>query len=144
MKKKGFTLIELLAVITIMAIMVVIATPNIIGMLSKGKKEQYVADASNMISKAKYMYSNKDRYPGAFTTSGSCSLISIANLGLNDSQKKDAFGDPYDLTNSRVQVCVQDNKYVYSISLKSEKHCLGCDDYIAEDSIVVGNVIEKK
>jgi len=59
--KKGFTLIELLAVITIMAIMVVIATPNIIGMLSKGKKEQYVADASNMISKAKYMYNNKDR-----------------------------------------------------------------------------------
>lgn len=143
MKKKGFTLIELLAVITIMAIMVVIATPNIIGMLSKGRNEQYVADAKNMISKAKYMYSNKDRYESSFSFDGTCYFISISNLGLNDSQKTDAFGGAYDTDNSRVKIC-QTNKLEYSILLESENHCLKtCGDYIAEDSITIDKVVEK-
>ena len=39
MNKKGFTLIELIAVVVIMSIIAIIATPNIINMIDKGKKE---------------------------------------------------------------------------------------------------------
>ena len=38
MKKKGFTLVELLAVIVILAIVAVIATPIILGVIDKAKK----------------------------------------------------------------------------------------------------------
>ncbi len=38
MKKKGFTLVELLAVIVILAIIAVIATPIILGVIEKSKK----------------------------------------------------------------------------------------------------------
>ena len=38
MKKKGFTLIELLAVIVILAIIALIATPTILGVIEKAKK----------------------------------------------------------------------------------------------------------
>ena len=42
MNEKAFTLVELIAVVVIMAIIMVIATPNIVNMLDKGKKEDYV------------------------------------------------------------------------------------------------------
>lgn len=54
--RKGFTLIELIAVVVIMAIIALLATPNIIGLLEKGKKEEFVADAKEFISKASYQY----------------------------------------------------------------------------------------
>jgi len=38
MKKKGFTLIELLAVIVILAIIALIATPIILGVIDKAKR----------------------------------------------------------------------------------------------------------
>ena len=38
MNKKGFTLIELLAVIVILAIIALIATPTILGVIEKAKK----------------------------------------------------------------------------------------------------------
>ena len=39
MKKKGFTLVELLAVIVILAVIALIATPTILGVIEKAKKE---------------------------------------------------------------------------------------------------------
>lgn len=57
--RKGFTLIELIAVVVIMAIIALLATPNIISLLEKGKKEQFVADAKEFVSKATYMYKSE-------------------------------------------------------------------------------------
>lgn len=55
MNKKGFTLIELIAVVVIMSIIAIIATPNIINMIDKGKKDQYITNAKEFISKATYI-----------------------------------------------------------------------------------------
>ena len=49
MNKKGFTLIELIAVVVIMAIIALIATPNIVNMMDRGKKEDYIAYAKEII-----------------------------------------------------------------------------------------------
>lgn len=146
MERKGFTLIELLAVITIMAIMAVIATPNIISMLNKGRKEQYVADAKNMISKAKYKYTNRDKYSSLFTVNGSCYTISITNIGLTDEEMVDVYKDRYTNT-SHVKVCTEAGRLVYKIYLVSGKHCLGkngaCTTNIKEEEITTDLVIEK-
>ena len=37
MRKNGFTLVELLAVIVVLAILITVATPNIMGLLTKEK-----------------------------------------------------------------------------------------------------------
>ena len=49
MNKKGFTLIELLAVIVILAIIALIATPIILNIINDTKKESLVRSAENYL-----------------------------------------------------------------------------------------------
>ena len=51
---RGFTLVELLATIAIMAILMIVAVPNIINILDKNKKTTYVEDARKLVALAKY------------------------------------------------------------------------------------------
>ena len=92
-----------------MAIIMVIATPNIVNMLDKGKKEDYVADAKNFISKATYEYrkdennicdSDTEGNQGANSTN-ECT-ISLKNLGISEEDQKDPYGLKYDLDNSKI------------------------------------------
>lgn len=52
MKQKGFTLIELLAVIVILAIIALIATPMILGVIESGKKGAFESSARGIIKVA--------------------------------------------------------------------------------------------
>ncbi len=54
MNKRGFTLIELLAVVIILGVIMMIAVPNVLGMLDKNKKNTVVTDAKEMINLAEY------------------------------------------------------------------------------------------
>ena len=113
MNEKAFTLVELIAVVVIMAIIMVIATPNIVNMLDKGKKEDYVADAKNFISKATYEYrKNEDNIckgtDGSDTeenqeaNSNNKCIIFLKNLGISEEDQKDPYGLKYDLDNSKI------------------------------------------
>ena len=44
-KRNGFTLVELLAVIVILAIILLIAVPNVMGIIEKAKKDSYCSTA---------------------------------------------------------------------------------------------------
>ena len=73
MKKKGFTLIELLAVIVILAIIALIATPIILNIISDSKEESnkrsvelYGKAVEQAI--AKYQLNNNESILGTFTT----------------------------------------------------------------------------
>lgn len=100
MNKKGFTLIELIAVVVIMAIIALIATPNIVNMMDKGKKEDYVADAKEIISKATYMY-KLEKYKNKFDSDNS-DKIYLKNINGIDDDFKDPYGFSYDKANSYV------------------------------------------
>lgn len=171
MKNKGFTLIELLAVISIMAIMAVIATPNIINMLNKGKKEQFITDASTMISKAKYRYLN---FPETFSEDAStgCKYISIGNLGLNSDDLESAYysdnnKEVYNTGKSKVYVCSNTDAttgkktQIYKIILYTTKpieggsnedaHCLSatgvsgsCSTPVEEVALDMDKVVEAR
>ena len=59
MKKKGFTLIELLAVIVILAIIALIATPLILGVIEDAKKGAFESSASGIVESAEQAYMQK-------------------------------------------------------------------------------------
>ena len=116
MKEKAFTLVELIAVVVIMAIIMVIATPNIVNMLDKGKKEDYVADAKNFISKATYEYrkdengllceentadGNDNPIEGASNEEKKCTIM-LQKLGISEEDQKDPYGLNYDVENSKI------------------------------------------
>ena len=56
MKKKGFTLIEFLAVIVILAVIALIATPAVLNIIEDSKKAAAEASARNVVSAAKTYY----------------------------------------------------------------------------------------
>ena len=111
MNKKGFTLIELIAVVVIMSIIAVIATPNVINMMETGNNKKYISDASNFISKAKYMY-NQEKYQNKFKDVNIDNVpakqISLKDIvGINADDEKDPHGYLYDLEHSTVAIYTQ-------------------------------------
>ncbi|MGE5456211.1 MAG: prepilin-type N-terminal cleavage/methylation domain-containing protein [Ignavibacteriales bacterium] len=57
MKKQGFTLIELLAVIVILAIIALISTPIIIGLIDNARKEAFQNSAYGIVKAGVFLYS---------------------------------------------------------------------------------------
>ena len=60
MNKKGFTLVELLVVIAILALLVIIALPNVLSMFNKAKKDTFLTEAKSIFkeSASKYISDN--------------------------------------------------------------------------------------
>ncbi len=110
-KKNGFTLVELLAVVVIMAIIALVAVPNVVSMLERNKKKQMVSDAKEMFNK----FQNKITL-GTLECDKTCNL---KDLGL--SGKQDGYGDKYDDTSS---ITYDNNNKTFTITLKTDKHCL--------------------
>ena len=67
--KKGFTLIELLAVIVILAIIALIATPIILGIIEDARKGSIEASANGYIDAVEYQIA-RDEIKGTETSSG--------------------------------------------------------------------------
>lgn len=84
MKSKGFTLIELIAVLVIMSIITLLATPNIISLMNKGREDDFMADVRTMVSKALAIHKEN---PAKQTISFS---------DLDGVEQTDAYGYKYD------------------------------------------------
>ena len=144
MNKKGFTLVELLAVIAIMALIAGVAIPNVVNMLDKGKKEDYIKDAKAIISKVKYMY-NLKTYQAKFQSQGSCKTINLENISFDITT--DAFGGTYDKTNSIVKACEVGDKTEFSIDLRSDQKCLATQDscdFVKESELGINKVVDNQ
>lgn len=143
MNKKGFTLIELIAVVVIMAIIALIATPNIVNMLDKGKKEDYVSDAKEIITKATYMY-KQEKYRNDTSIFQGGKTIKLEDIkGIDD--YTDPYGFEYDKGNSYVTFedpptgSLGERKVkIFLISNNDNGECNYLDGY--KDKIGVGEV----
>ena len=83
-KKKGFTLIELLAVIVVLAIIALIATPIVMNTIEKSKKGTVIESANNLIKSAEYyILQTKNRY----------GKVSVLDEKLNYSGNKPDLGE---------------------------------------------------
>ena len=56
MKNKGFTLVELLTVIAILALLVIIALPNVLKMFNQAKKDTFLTEAKNIYKEISKKY----------------------------------------------------------------------------------------
>ena len=110
MKKNGFTLIELLATIVILALIMLIAVPNVMSTIDKNKQDTYVEDAKKMITLAEYKIRSDTSIP--LPTSGNCIIVPLNSLDLSDFNEGPE-GGSYDLENSYVLVARNGNSYLY-------------------------------
>lgn len=125
MNRKGFTLIELLAVIVILSIIMLVAVPNVISVISKQEKNSYINDATKLITMAKYTMSRDTdiNYPPA-------GGIVILEYGfINDGDiSRDSDGYEYKAEKSFVVLSLSSDGYLtYWVQLVSENesNCLG-------------------
>lgn len=89
MKKEGFSLVELLAVIAIMAILVLIAMPNVMEMYNQAKKQSFLNEAKVLFKEAVVVY--------------------VAEKKKGNKLSEFNSNDPYDsyLTESNLKYCVE-------------------------------------
>ena len=87
MKRKGFTLIELLGVIVVLAIIAIITTPVILGVIEKSKKESYRNSIYGIMESANIYLANH------LTSIGKTKEIAFTCNGINCSNEE---GDSLD------------------------------------------------
>ena len=154
--KKGFTLIELIAVVVILSILAIIATPNIVNMIDRGKKEQYVADAKDFIAKATYMY-KQEKYRNDttyFTTNSSGSKIILGKIeSIKSEDLIDPYGFKYDTKNSYIKfkepssssTGVQERKVTITLQSSQGNKCYMIDNAdknkLSKSDVQLGNYL---
>lgn len=102
MKKNGFTLVELLAVIVILAILLTVAIPNVIGITQRVKEKMYCSKVSDIESAAK-LYGQD--YIDEVESNGNTMTIHVYTLIENNLYKKESDDC---ILNSNDKYCVSD------------------------------------
>lgn len=119
LNNKGFTLVELLAAMVILAAIMVIAVPNIMGILNNSKADAYVEDAKKLLSLAEYkIRANPDLRPASV---GSCTKLTLKYLD-NSEFKNAPNNGSYDQAKSFVVVTRKADKagkkqYDYAVTI---------------------------
>ena len=117
LNKKGFTLIELLAAMVILAAIMVIAVPNVMGILNNSKADAYVEDAKKLLSLAEYKFRSDQTLRPA---PGQCVILTLGYLD-NSEFSNSPNGGAYEKDNSYVVIrnegSTGNNKFVYYVTL---------------------------
>ncbi len=116
--EKGFTLIELIATITILGIIMLIAVPNVVSVVTKNKNQTYVNDARKMVTLAKYKFDSDASI--IRPTNNTCVSFKLSSLDRSELQKGPEDGT-YSLNDSFVTIRYVGTQYVYYVQLKEEK-----------------------
>ena len=119
MKKKGFTLIELLAVIVILAIIALIASPIIINTIEESNRKSAVLSVGEFIKASKTYYSNElTNNKGVFNENQDLTITLPSNLIPTD-------GDPMD--DGKVLIKTDGNVLITEV-IEIKKYYCGYDD----------------
>ena len=123
--QKGFTLIELLAVIIILAVIMTVAIPNVLGTLDKNKKDSFLKDAKRAVTSCEYTIRSEKKYeyPDE-TTAVVFPLSKIKNLDLEVS----SFDTYYSLEDSFVVITKDKACTNFSIANPSSPTCSPSND----------------
>ncbi|MGI6325334.1 MAG: type II secretion system protein [Bacilli bacterium] len=138
MKKRGFTLVELLAVIVILAVILAIAVPNVLGIIENTRKESFAANGKMMANAAKTIMASEPKYVPSGPGKGRVIPWSALNLENID---KDVDGGDYVGANSYVAVVNDNGTHRYFITLQGSKRAINLkentDIVVVNDTTVV-------
>ena len=115
---KGFTLIELLAAMVILAAIMVIAVPNVMGILNNSKASTYVEDAKKLLSLAEYEFRGNPTYR---PPKGDCVVMTLGFLDNSEFDNAPNNGS-YEKHNSYVMIVNSPeagstkNRYIYYVT----------------------------
>lgn len=141
MNKKGFTLIELLATITILAMIMLVAVPNIISTLDKSKRRTYVEDAKKMISLAEYKVRSNTTIVLP-TTENTVVAFPLSSLDLTDFSEGPE-GGQYDLKRSYVLVTMKNREYIYFATLVEKYGTNSATKYRGVDTMSYNSLLKE-
>lgn len=114
---KGFTLIELLATLAILSIILVMAVPNVIGIVRRNKNKTYVEDAKKIVSLAEYKVRSSPAYR---PDNGQSFCFHLNFLGATELESAPDGGEYYN-DYSYVKVIKNGNEYRYDVQLVEKK-----------------------
>ena len=111
--KKGFTLIELLAVIVILAIIALIATPIVLNIIEDSKKSAFKQTGNGIVDAAEYYYM-KEMSDGAKPTENKVFTFNGSTTGLEGLEFDGEIPKEGTLTvdvNGKVELVAHNNQY---------------------------------
>ena len=120
MNNKGFTLIELLATIALLAILMMMAVPNIIGVVNKNRNKTYVEDAKKLVSLAEYKIRSNSDYKPTSSSGAYCFKMKFLDSS-SDNFSSPPGGGCYDNQMSYVMVTWSNSKLNYKVQLVERK-----------------------
>lgn len=117
MNKKGFTLVELLVTIVILAIIMLIAVPNIMNTIERNRQDTYIETAKRMITLAEYEYRSDTSIPEP--EEDECVIFFLRMLDLDDENGPN--GGTYDKDYSYVVMTKENDIFTYYATLFEAK-----------------------
>lgn len=116
---RGFTLIELMVSMVLIAIIIAITIPNIMGIIDNNKTNKYIEDAKRLVVTAEYKVRSDNVHVRPKTNK-----YIILNLAYLDNSEfnKAPYGGTYDFIHSFVVMYKgEDRQYHYLVQLLEEK-----------------------
>lgn len=114
LNNKGFTLIELLASMVILSILMMVAVPNVVGILNNNRNTTYIEDAKKLSTNVEYAIRRDDAIPKPID--GKCITVTLGSI--NHSEFDTApYGGSYDYNTSFVVIKNNGGKLVYYVQL---------------------------
>ena len=117
MNKRGFTLVELLGVIVVLSVILLIAIPNISGVIERAKKDSYINDTKKLVYLVKTeVKSGTIEKP----QTGDIVKVTLGDLETTDIEK-DKDGNIYDQSKSYIYITRENGNIVYYAQLLALK-----------------------
>lgn len=118
--EKGFTLVELLATMAILATLMLIAIPNVIGIVQRNKNKTYIEDAKKLETLAAYKVRSNPTELKPANGNSYCFLLPF--LDKSNELSEPPNGGEYDKTKSYVIVKNNNGSLEYKVQLVEVKN----------------------
>lgn len=118
--EKGFTLVELLATMAILATLMLIAIPNVIGIVQRNKNKTYIEDAKKLETLAAYKVRSNPTDLKPAKGDSYCFLLPF--LDKSNELSEPPNGGEYDKTKSYVIVTNNNGSLEYKVQLVEVKN----------------------
>ncbi len=137
MNKKGFTLIELLAVIVILAIIALIATPIILGIINDARDSAKKRSAELVYTGVQYAYTTSlyQTTDGEIVVTPTLETIS-KNLKLENVQDKNIV-----TTTTKITITTDDGVSCEVTKEADDDFAVACEGYLDKKSVSTGQKI---